>query len=289
MEAILKEKSHTDVKRRLWWHWQNLNDKKGGLQGSGIRHGRAWWHFPLGSVNWGNSRTIELCWNFFSHFCGVQIDIDDEDVTLMLAFPPVAIWFSLSTNWAWLNRLLPRRPLQYYPDTIVIDARECGVRIHSGHLWINIWSKRNETVRADPWWVRGVSFNLNPFEWRFMRHEVRMADGSWALVPSWKLGENRVELQPEAFIYPYIYHLKNGEDQHRTATVKVERRAWRPLCLRWTSLFEKVRTCIDVGFNEEVGERSGSWKGGCVGCGYDLISGESAEQCLRRMERDRKF
>lgn len=277
--------------RRFWWHWQNLNDRKDGKQGSGLRHGRAWLHFPLGNVNWGSSRTIELCWNFFSHFCGIQIDIDDEDVTLMLAFPPVALWLSLSTNWAWLSGLLPRKSLNdtNYRDVIVIDERRCGIRIHSGSVWIEPWSKRNEWVKADPWWVRGVNFSINPFEWRFMRHEVRSSDGTWELVGSWKLGEPQPQNEPEVFTLPYSYRMKNGTIQDRIATVIVERRAWRPRCIRWTSLFEKVRTCIDVRFNEEVGEQTGSWKGGCTGCGYDLRPGETAENCLLRMMAFRKF
>jgi hypothetical protein len=190
-----------------------------------------------------------------------------------------------------LSRILPRKRLNEtnYRDVIVIDERKCGIRIHSGKLWIDIWAKRNETVYADPWWVRGVSFNLNSFEWRFMRHEVRRADGSWQLVPSWRLGEPLPQTDPETLSFPYTYRLKNGTVQERTATVIVERRAWRPLCLRWTSLFEKVRTCIHVKFSDEVGEESGSWKGGCIGCGYDLKPGETAEECLRRMEQERKF
>ncbi len=38
-----------------------------------------------------------------------------------------------------------------------------------------------------------------------------------------------------------------------------------------------------------VGERTGSWKGGTIGCGNDLLPGETMEQSLRRMERDRTF
>ena len=49
------------------------------------------------------------------------------------------------------------------------------------------------------------------------------------------------------------------------------------------------RVNIDVQFDGEVGERSGSWKGGTVGCGYDKLPHESIEQCLRRMEKEREF
>jgi hypothetical protein len=83
--------------------------------------------------------------------------------------------------------------------------------------------------------------------------------------------------------------LKSGEVQHRTATVFIERMEWRPRIMRWQSLIRKVRTSIDVRFSDEVGERSGEWKGGCTGCGYELLPGENMEQCLRRMECERIF
>lgn len=261
------------------WHWQNLNDRRG-KEGSGLRHGRCWFNFR-------RQRSINVEWSMLTALCGVQFDIDDEDATFMVAVPLLfSLFLSFSVNWWLIAKLAPRRPLTYYPDTIVIDERTCGIRVHSGTVWINPWSKKNETNRSDSWWVRGVSLNINPFEWKFMRHEVRMADGAWAFMP-----QRYIDPKPEAesIAYPYRYILKSGAVQDRTATVTVERRAWRPRCLRWTSLFEMVRTVIDVRFSDEVGERTGSWKGGTIGCGYDLRPDETAEQCLRRMELERKF
>lgn len=269
--ATLKSNAAQVREKKFWWHWQNLNDKKGGAQGSGLRRGRCWWHFDSGGN--GHSKTVRFCWNLWTNFCGVQFNINDEDATFMLAFPPFALWLSFSTNWRLVAKLAPRRSLTHYPDTIIIQP----------------WSKTHDWVKADPWWVRGVNFSINPFEWKFMRHEERRADGSWVLVPSWKLGENKPESQAEVLTLPYLYILKNSTLQRRTATVTVERRAWRPRCLRWTSLIEKVNTCIDVTFDDEVGERTGSWKGGTIGCGYELRPGETAEKCLRRMESERKF
>jgi hypothetical protein len=88
--------------------------------------------------------------------------------------------------------------------------------------------------------------------------------------------------------YPYAYILKNREVQKRTATVHVERREWRA---RWWPIIpiRKVSTCIDVKFDKEVGEETGSWKGGCTGCGYEMKWGETPERCLSRMEHEREF
>lgn len=73
------------------------------------------------------------------------------------------------------------------------------------------------------------------------------------------------------------------------ATVSVEEMEWRPKWFKWTSLFNKVSTSIAVEFDKGVGKRKGSWKGGTIGCGYELRKCETPLECLRRMEKERKF
>lgn len=76
---------------------------------------------------------------------------------------------------------------------------------------------------------------------------------------------------------------------YRLATVKVKEMEWRPRWFMWTTLFAQKRTSIDIEFDKEVGERTGSWKGGTLGCGYNLLPNETPLECLRRMEKERKF
>jgi hypothetical protein len=138
------------------------------------------------------------------------------------------------------------------------------------------------------WNERTEIWNIPYLHKIHQRHEVRLADGSWVpFVGSWE--RNKTPDGRETFTLPYTYILKRGEVQNRTATVFVERRAWRPKWFTWTSIFEKERQTIDVDFSDEVGERTGSWKGGCVGCGYEMLPTETPEQTLRRMERERIF
>ena len=136
-------------------------------------------------------------------------------------------------------------------------------------------------------WGDFTKFWHMPWEWRHIRTDIRRADGSWAKrVQSYENGEpdNR-----EVLTVPYRYVLRSGEVQERTATVYVERMEWRRKWTRWLPLFAKVRTSIDVAFDDEVGERTGSWKGGTIGCGYDMKPGETALDTLRRMEAERTF
>lgn len=130
-----------------------------------------------------------------------------------------------------------------------------------------------------------------PWHWRRCVHEVRNADGEWEpFVGSWERengpwGEKK---EPDGRVeetHDYTYELKSGEVQHCTATIFVERRTWTRFWYPW----RMTRQCIDVDFSDEVGERSGSWKGGTVGCSYDMEPGETPLDTLRRMEREREF
>jgi len=99
----------------------------------------------------------------------------------------------------------------------------------------------------------------------------------------WRHREHKILSEPET--HPYSYILRSGEVQRRTATIKVESRLWtRP----WLP-YKRLSRSIDVEFSDEVGERSGSWKGGCTGCGYEMRPDETPLMTLRRMEQERRF
>lgn len=89
--------------------------------------------------------------------------------------------------------------------------------------------------------------------------------------------------------FPYTYTLRSGEVQNITATVTVEEREWRWRWFKWLPYPRQISKTISVNFSEEVGEERGSWKGGTTGCGYSMLKGETAEQALRRMEKERRF
>jgi len=159
--------------------------------------------------------------------------------------------------------------------------------------WMREWQQWGFSLCDDAvhfHWNEGIKiWHLPWFSKVHQRHEVRRADGSWVpFVGSWETDKKQPDGREE-FVFPYTYVLKRGEVQNRIATVYVDRRAWRPRGFTWTALFENCRQSIDVRFNEEVGERTGSWKGGYVRCGWEMLPGETPEQTLRRMEQERIF
>lgn len=131
------------------------------------------------------------------------------------------------------------------------------------------------------WGMRRKSFDW-PWDQHTLEYEQQMPNGTWVDV---------FDREAEAYseVHSYTYVLKSGKVQTRKATVSKRRhvlcrRAFK--ALRWPRWNKES---IDIRFDDEVGERSGSWKGGCIGCGYDLLPGETMLDALRRMEQERVF
>jgi hypothetical protein len=144
------------------------------------------------------------------------------------------------------------------PDEGQCSGPRYGFSFFGDKFWL--WFGKETGRSRDP--RRYIAIAM-PWEWRHREHTV--------------LGE------PEQ--HPYRYVLRSGEVQERIATIKPERLLWtRP----WLPHKRESRH-INIDFNDEVGERTGSWKGGVLGCGYDMLPGDRPVDALRRMEHERKF
>lgn len=157
--------------------------------------------------------------------------------------------FSINFSFPW-----PR----VVPDHYQCSGPTYGFYFFEDHLVLN-YGKDTGNSR-DP---KASTFIDMPWSWRHQWHQI---DG-----------------EPQQ--HPYRYVLHNGKVQERIATIKAESRLWTRYWLPW----RRISRYIDIEFNDEVGERSGSWKGGTLGCGYELKPSETPLECLRRMERERKF
>ncbi len=166
------------------------------------------------------------------------------------------------------------------------DCPKWGIGYHSQTFWIHRGGKGN-MQGGSKWWTINM-----PWQFQWVRTSKLKKDGSWEHElkgdrKSFYKDEWRDILWSEN--YPYTYALKSCEIQNRIATVGVEEMEWRWHWFKWLGFPRKIRSSITIKFNEEVGERTGSWKGGTVGCGYELLRNETPLQSLRRMEQNRKF
>lgn len=132
-----------------------------------------------------------------------------------------------------------------------------------------------------------------PWEWKWVRTSNLRKDGNWEHETNkdrksfWDIDKWKDVLWTET--HPYTYILKRARVQERLATIKVEEREWRWRGMQWNPYLKRVKKTINVEFNDEVGEQSGSWKGGTLGCSYTMLKGETPWQTLKRMEIERTF
>jgi hypothetical protein len=191
----------------------------------------------------------ELAWVKLG-MCGIQCEIE---------FP--SDWHEERRGWICIGLVLLKVAISFPWYKTVPDDGQCsgpifGFQFYDDLLFIR-WGK-DHGRRGDP-------------------HKALYMP--W----SWKHREHKILTEPETHLYTYVR--KNGEIQNRTATIQVETRLWT----RYWLPYRVFKRSIDVWFNDEVGERSGSWKGGTIGCSYEMLEGETPLQTLRRMEKERKF
>lgn len=123
---------------------------------------------------------------------------------------------------------------------------------------------------------------------QLIQRQVMLEDNTW--VSTYYNGQYMDSLHEENLdkwtgVYPYIYILGgSGKVQQCMATITVERSTWQ-----MPEGATKVTTDIQVSFSEELGSDAGSWKGGTIGCNYEMNEGETPHDTLRRMEKERTF
>lgn len=188
------------------------------------------------------------------------------------------------------------------------DADDGGhISLHLPWLAVYVHVSNAVAARCKRWHLRATREALHygrnsvmrwPWEWDWQTTELLDFDRNvvaierkggprfWDIARRDSFDEHRALIATVSQTFPYRYMLQNGEVQERQATVHVERRTWRRRCFPF---LRRSVTTIEVAFDGEVGERTGSWKGGCVGCGQELWWGETPRESLRRMEQTRRF
>lgn len=197
---------------------------------------------------------------------------------LHIAVPGIQVFFRLP-RWRILERLT-RGPND-------MDRRGYGFAGRFGHDW-----------QGDVHWQWGKRSGITHMPWGWnkrkgdYRREYLATDGQWhsrdVFPHDWVPEEDRGP-EPIKVSKPYPYLTRGGEFQGDiTATAHMERThmIYRVFGI---AVRRVTKHSIDVAFDKEVGSERGSWKGGTVGCGYDMKPGETISETLHRMRRERSF
>jgi hypothetical protein len=221
-----------------------MSERKVWTHGICERHGYRWW-LHIGRRCLG----IEVSW--WTHFCHVGAEVDDEGWKLSAAFPPLAIWVSLENFGLWRPTYQTVATWRNPPETITLpQQRQCRLSIYDWTIRFDPWAKSMEWCRADPWWVRGVSFDVKDFALGRTRYTCE------------KMGE------------PFDVPIPMPEGTYR-AVFQRQRQTWRRP--RW---FSHTRDSYDIDIPKGIpfaGKGENSWD-----CGDDGLFGLSAEGSIEQ-------
>lgn len=194
-----------------------------------------------------------------------ETDGSDSEWRLSLKF----LWFSLNVHLCFSKKEFREWE----------DSNEYGYSILDGTLVIQIGRKR---------WSTRLPFVTTVF----VRHELLNPDQSfkWAHPKVQSFSRELMDEQEKikesiSEVHPYQYILNSGEVQKRNATVYFSKDLRRA---KWTP-FIKSQVYMSYSFNDEVGEGTGSYKGGVMGGSIKAQPNENLEQCVRRLEATVKF
>lgn len=116
---------------------------------------RAWWRF-------GERACIAVEFYWLSPRFGATLESDDDGWNISLRIPPLALYVSLERLGLWqpIERIYTAPDGTQYP---IADRREFDFSVYDWTIRLTPWGRWGEWRAADPWWIRGVSFDVRRF------------------------------------------------------------------------------------------------------------------------------
>jgi len=129
-------------------------------------------------------------------------------------------------------------------------------------------------------------------EWRFVRFSLYDLQGK-EVFTNWETTSKEVrrcqrecQEQAEKDVPKRTFTFKDYDGEEIEATTHIEEREWwrGEKYFKWLSWFyaPKISRSLDIAFSKEVGPKKGSWKGGTIGHGIDLLPSELHESAFKR-------
>lgn len=161
-----------------------------------------------------------------------------------------------------------------------IDERQFGATVREGHLHITFGRQTNDSSTTKDW-----GCFLPWTQWRIARDHLLNQDGTFfadlRATKDWREQQAMRDAQPKV---KFAFRDFDGEELVATCSIVEWARKFGTGWFKWLSLFrrQQVRRSLDISYSGEVGRRKGSWKGGTIGTGIEMLAGETPEAAFRR-------
>lgn len=228
---------------------------------------------------------------------GASLRIEIRKHTLMVALPNVLIPPQKRKVYPeWDAATVARLGRDWYWD---VTRRQFGFSLSGagtigGGSFLQLFYGRqthdSSTDKVKGWFLPWT-------HWRFVRHSHYTATGqhihTYRELPRGthrmlhKHGYNTHSQFDYQRALPTIdFEFDDFDGERITAKTRIEEREWRfgEGWFSWLSLFAKPKIIrsLHLEFTKETGRRKGSWKGGTVGSGIDMLPAEAPEEAFRR-------
>lgn len=205
--------------------------------------------------------------------------------TLILTLPPIIRPQVKRVVPGWDQATIARLGRDYYD---LPTERAFGFSYSEGFLQVYRGLRTHDSSTDRTW-----GYFLPWTQWRHVRHSLYGLQGEhfWTeprTGASGKLGGSGWEAYRAAKdACPVVkFAFKDFDEQELVATTRIEEREWRfgAGWFKWLSWFRrrKIHRSLDIEFSGETGPEKGSWKGGTVGTGIEMLPGELHEAAFRR-------
>ncbi len=164
---------------------------------------------------------------------------------------------------------------------------------HKAHFCLN---------RESLYWSRGttededycsekskVTIKHWPWEWQFVEQRYLSPNQKENVLVNPKFMEREPPPPDWVATHHYVYTFAQGHgDNERYEThespcrIYAQSMMWKRKCFPFIKMRKVI---IDVSFEKEMGPKRGSWKGGLMGCSFDMLPHETILDTVRRMEK----
>lgn len=149
------------------------------------------------------------------------------------------------------------------------------------------------------WERHGVERTYDKYEFEDIPDFAYPKDNNWI-----NIGANRIRSDydnfsdktlPGKLVYKFYDYIDSYQPAPVRARVNIEERqwvrgnwAWLRVILRFVPGCNKSQQFINVKFKSAVGAEKNSWKGGTVGCSFNMKEDETIDQCWDRFQKEWK-
>lgn len=200
--------------------------------------------------------------------------------TLICELPPIVPhYLERHVAVGWDAETIARLGRDWYDD---VFPREYGFHFSEGTLHLHFGPQTHDSTTT-----KSKCIFLPWRNWRHVRRSLYDTKGEhfWTERdnerPAWEAGRAVEAACPKA-----RFDFDDYDGKRITATTHIEEREWRfgTGLFKWLSWFRRplIRRSLDLAFSDEVGPEKGSWKGGTIGTGFEMLPGELHEAAFRR-------